>query len=63
MQVDRYKIHDIEIVIDRLTAEAASKLRIIESLQMCFQTLGKDQVLVVNHDDLGNDQFQKLIAI
>jgi excinuclease ABC subunit A len=49
MQVDRYKIHDIEIVIDRLTAEPASKLRIIESLQMALK-LGKDQVLVVNHD-------------
>lgn len=57
MQVDRYKIHDIEIVIDRLTAEAASKLRIIESLQMALK-LGKDQVLVVNHDK--PDQFQLL---
>ncbi|MBL7755189.1 MAG: excinuclease ABC subunit UvrA, partial [Chitinophagaceae bacterium] len=57
MQVDRYKIHDIEVVIDRLTADNNSRLRLIESLQTALKQ-GNEQVLIVNHDK--PDQVQLL---
>ena len=37
MQVDRYKIHDIEIVIDRIVAEEADRFRITQSLKSALQ--------------------------
>lgn len=49
MQVDRYKIHDIEVVIDRLKVDAEASLRLVESLQQALK-VGDDQVLIVNHD-------------
>lgn len=49
MQVDRYKLHDIEVVIDRLTADKDARLRLIESLQNALKQ-GNDQVLVVEYD-------------
>ena len=38
MQVDRYKIHDIEVVIDRLTVSDDFKLRISQSVQQALKT-------------------------
>lgn len=57
MQVDRYKIHDIEIVIDRLKVDIGARLRLIESLQSALKQ-GNNQVLIVNHDR--QDEFQLL---
>lgn len=57
MQVDRYKIHDIEIVIDRLKVDTGARLRLIESLQSALKQ-GNNQVLIVNHDR--QDEFQLL---
>ena len=37
MQVDRYKIHDIEIVIDRIVAEEEDRFRISQSLKTGLQ--------------------------
>ncbi|SHM42632.1 excinuclease ABC subunit A [Cyclobacterium lianum] len=37
MQVDRYKIHDIEIVIDRVVAEEEDRYRISQSLKTALQ--------------------------
>jgi len=37
MQVDRYKIHDIEIVIDRIVAEEEDRYRITQSLKTALQ--------------------------
>lgn len=41
MQVDRYKIHDIEIVIDRMPVTAEMKFRLSQSVQKALQ-VGKD---------------------
>ncbi len=41
MQVDRYKIHDIEIVVDRLPVSPDMKFRLSQSVQKSLQ-LGKD---------------------
>src|SRR6187455_2412385 len=45
MQVDRYKIHDIEVVIDRLAATDDMKVRLSQSIQKAMQ-LGKGQTMV-----------------
>ena len=45
MQVDRYKIHDIEVVIDRLTVSDDFKLRISQSVQQALK-IGKDLMFV-----------------
>jgi excinuclease ABC subunit A len=41
MQVDRYKIHDIEVVVDRLQVTDEFKLRISQSVQQALK-IGKD---------------------
>ncbi len=41
MQVDRYKIHDIELVVDRLQVQADMKARLSQSVQQALK-LGKD---------------------
>jgi excinuclease UvrABC ATPase subunit len=41
MQVDRYKIHDIEVVVDRLQVTEDMKLRLSQSVQKSLQ-IGKD---------------------
>ena len=50
MQVDRYKVHDIEVVIDRLTADKNTSQRLVESLQSALK-IGNDQVMILNHDN------------
>jgi excinuclease ABC subunit A len=49
MQVDRYKIHDIEMVIDRFSISEENEQRLNESLQTALR-YGNGQVMVVNHD-------------
>src|SRR5262245_27662853 len=46
MQVDRYKIHDIELVIDRLQVTDDFKARLSQSVQQTLKT-GKDLMFVV----------------
>ena len=48
MQLDRYKIHDIEVVVDRLEVTADMKFRVSQSLQKALQ-MGKDLMFVVPH--------------
>ena len=45
MQVDRYEIHDIEVVIDRLKVDDDFKLRISQSVQQTLK-MGKDLMFV-----------------
>lgn len=47
LQVDRYKVHDIEIVIDRIKVEASKKDRLRASLQMAYK-MSADFVMI--HD-------------
>jgi excinuclease ABC subunit A len=54
MQIDRYKIHDIELVIDRLTADKDQKVRLSESVQKGLQ-MGNGLLFLLLNDD------QKLI--
>lgn len=49
MQVDRYKIHDIEVVVDRLKVEDAFKVRISQSVQQTLK-MGKDLMFLLITD-------------
>src|SRR5829696_8446490 len=52
MQVDRYKIHDIELVVDRLKVTKDLRTRISQSVQQALK-LGKDLMFVdAAHTDL-----------
>ncbi|MDO9001518.1 MAG: excinuclease ABC subunit UvrA [Bacteroidota bacterium] len=50
MQVDRYKIHDIEIVIDRLEILSDIKSRLNQSLQTAMKH-GKGILMVIEHEE------------
>ncbi|MBS1635279.1 MAG: excinuclease ABC subunit UvrA [Bacteroidetes bacterium] len=50
MQVDRYKIHDIEIVIDRLEITKDIKPRLSQSLQTAMKQ-GKGTIMVLEHEE------------
>ena len=59
MQVDRYKIHDIEIVIDRLVVKEEDRFRLSGSVQNAL-THGKGTMLVLDPDakgEKGKPQF------
>jgi excinuclease ABC subunit A len=45
MQVDRYKIHDIEIVVDRLIIDEKDRKRLLDSLQTAMR-LGKGVIKI-----------------
>jgi excinuclease ABC subunit A len=49
MQVDRYKMHDIEVVVDRLAVTADMKVRLSQSIQRSMQ-IGKGLIFVLVHD-------------
>lgn len=46
MQVDRYKIHDIEVVVDRLKVSDDFRVRISQSVQQTLK-MGKDLMMVL----------------
>ena len=50
MQVDRYKIHDIEIVVDRLEINNDIKTRLNQSLQTAMKH-GKGTIMVLEHEE------------
>ena len=49
LKLDRYKTHDIEIVIDRLVVEESSEERIKKSIVTAMR-LGKGNILVADYD-------------
>ena len=59
MQVDRYKIHDIEVVIDRLKVDETFRVRLSQSVQQGLK-MGKDLLFIspaVTKDKSGEDAF------
>jgi len=58
MQIDRYKIHDIEVVVDRLAVTDDMRVRLSQSVQKTLQ-LGKDLMFLLIHDDDKVIQYSK----
>ncbi|MDP3472565.1 MAG: excinuclease ABC subunit UvrA, partial [Algoriphagus sp.] len=59
MQVDRYKIHDIEIVIDRIVADESDRFRITQSLKSGLQH-GKG-ILMIREENGEIHHFSKYL--
>lgn len=58
LQVDRYKIHDIELVVDPVLVNKASRARVSQSVQKALET-GKDLMFVLQHETGKVIQFSK----
>ncbi|MEY3349556.1 MAG: excinuclease subunit UvrA [Bacteroidota bacterium] len=58
LQVDRYKIHDIEIVVDRLVVSNEMKMRMLQSIQQSLQ-IGKGLVFALVHEPDKLVQYSK----
>jgi excinuclease ABC subunit A len=58
MQVDRYKIHDIEVVIDRLAVTDDMKVRVSQSVQQALK-MGKDLMFLLVNDTNALVQYSK----
>jgi excinuclease ABC subunit A len=58
MQLDRYKIHDIELVVDRLLVQAEGQARLSQSIQKALQ-MGKDLLFVADVDTNTLKQYSK----
>lgn len=58
MQVDRYKIHDIEVVIDRLAVTEDMRVRLSQSVQKTLQ-MGKDLMFLQVHEPDKLVQYSK----
>lgn len=55
MQVDRYKVHDIELVVDRLRA-SGNQTRLREAVQTAFRQ-GKGILMVLDNDEKGSIRY------
>ncbi len=60
MQVDRYKTHDIEIVIDRLAVNEKDRYRLTQSIKTAMQH-GKGVVYILNADSDEIHYFSKYL--
>jgi excinuclease ABC subunit A len=61
VQLDRYKVHDIEIVIDRFEVNADIYKRLNESLQLAMKH-GKGVVMVMELDEFANGKNLKYFS-
>jgi len=60
MQLDRYKIHDIELVVDRLIVQNEAQARLSQSIQKSLQA-GKDLMFVADTDKNTISQYSKTL--
>ena len=60
MQLDRYKTHDIEIVIDRLVVNEDFKERIVKSVETAFRR-GKGMLMILEEGSSDARYFSKLL--
>ncbi len=58
MQVDRYKIHDIEVVIDRLSVEEKFETRLRQSLETALK-MGNDLCMLLDYETDAIQHFSK----
>ena len=58
MQLDRYKIHEIELVIDRLKVQEEARARLSQSVQKTLQ-MGKELMFVLDADSGKMSQYSR----
>ncbi len=57
-RVDRYKVHDIELVVDRLAVTLGDETRILRSVRTAL-TMGKGSMTVLPHDGIELRHFSR----
>ncbi len=60
LQLDRYKIHDVEIVIDQVSVKAESKTRLASSVNLAMRH-GKDVLMVLDQETDAARHFSRLL--
>lgn len=60
MQVDRYKIHDIELVVDRMQVTEEMRARLSQSVQSALK-LGRDLLFLLVNEQSKVIQYSKLL--
>lgn len=60
MKLDRYKIHDIEIVIDRIKVNADFKQRVIDAINLAMK-YGQGMLMIQEHDSGDIHQYSKFL--
>lgn len=60
MQVDRYKVHDIELVVDRIQVDAENKFRVSESVKSALK-LGNGVLFLLDMDSHDLTHFSKFL--
>lgn len=60
MKLDRYKVHDIEIVIDRIEVNDKQKQRVLESLKLAMK-YGKGSMMVLDSDTEATRHFSRFL--
>jgi excinuclease ABC subunit A len=60
MQLDRYKIHDIDLVIDRISPEDAGSLRVTDSVRSAIK-MGKGVVSILDPETKELTHFSKYL--
>lgn len=59
-KIDRYKIHDIELVVDRLQVDKKDKLRISQTIQTAMRQ-GKGSMMVMKHGKKDVRHFSRFL--
>ncbi len=60
LQLDRYKIHDVEIVIDQVSVKAESKTRLAGSVNLAMRH-GKDVLMILDQETDAARHFSRLL--
>ena len=60
LQLDRYKVHDIEIVIDRIKISESTKSRLTKSLQIAMKH-GKGMLMIMDNETNEARHFSKTL--
>lgn len=61
LKVDRYVIHDIEIVVDRIKVEPDKLDRVSQSVRMALD-MGRETLLIIEHDKEAIHPFSKRLV-
>jgi excinuclease ABC subunit A len=60
MKLDRYKIHDIEMVVDRIEVSAQHRSRVAQAVQAALK-YGQDVMMIEDHETKKISQFSRFL--
>jgi excinuclease ABC subunit A len=60
LQLDRYKVHDIELVIDKIKISKESENRLTQSVQLAMKH-GKGSVMILDHENGGIKHYSRAL--